>query len=88
MKFVEKECEEEPEAYTIFSDFYKDFNVYLKKHRLRPMTKHKMSEALKHEGFIVKARRAFKPDSSEEIHTTCIYGLIINKNSKEEQKGL
>ena len=76
MKFIDVRCDEDPEEYVIFQDFHKEFTKYLKAHRLRTMTKIKVTRTLRDEGFQVKGRKALK-DNGEELHTTCVYSLKL-----------
>ncbi len=87
MRFVEDECEEDPEKYESLKDFSKTLNGFLKLNRLRQMTTIKISRALKEEGFSVSARKI--EVAGETINTTCVFGLKINKEQNlkgNEQK--
>ena len=80
LKFIEDECEENAEEYAIFKDFYKRFCKYLKKNRLRLITKIAVSRALKKEGFQVKGRRTLK-ENGDELHTTCVFSIKLKEES-------
>ena len=87
MKFIEAELtEDNPDSYLIFKEFYDSFLDFLKKNRLRRMSKVKVSKALRSEGFQVKGRHATDLDGNE-THTTCVYGLE-RKSENHIQKTL
>ncbi len=79
LRFIETEVIEDPEEHTIFKEFCKRFNDYLKNNRLRLMTKITISRALKREGFQVKGKKT-TTSNGEEVQTTCVFGVKLEEN--------
>jgi len=81
LKFIDENCEEEPENFIILNDFVKIFNEFLKNNRLRVMKTNKVSYALRQEGFNVGAKKIKDENGNIIKNTTVIFGLDIQTHS-------
>ena len=84
LQFIKTECTENASEHMTLRGFATFFNEYLKKHRLRLMTIRKISKALRDEGFQVKGGKS-PIDTTDNTHTTCVYGLIFTAYELEEK---
>ena len=74
-KFIKEECIENPNEEVFFSEFSKKFAIFLKKNRIRELSKISISKMLNREGFSVKVLT--KIEDGDRINARYVIGLSI-----------